>query len=76
MCYSDRRGFNLYRPKTASYFGAIVYRSYKAKTVKYIQPNWPARLGHWLLYRYPVDMMSLTHQCRIDDIRTVFVKQR
>ena len=52
--HSDSRGFIPYRRITASYFGTIVYRSYKPKTVKYLQPNWPARQGDKLLYRFSV----------------------
>ena len=37
--YGYWRGFNSYRPMTASYFGTIVYRSYKPKNST---PNWPA----------------------------------
>ena len=35
--HSDIREFNPYRPITASYFGTIVYRSYKPKTVNQIR---------------------------------------
>ena len=54
--HNDSRRFNAYWPITASYFGGIVYRSYTPKTGKYRQPNWRARLGDMLLYKFSEHM--------------------